>query len=252
VDRWFDLRGADNVRDLGGLPTIDGRATRYGCFLRADTLQDLTLDDVDRLTGHFGLRTVLDLRAGEEAAREGRGPLARTTVAYHNMSFLPGEWVMPDDPRFPTIVKDMDSTDRVEHYLDYLRLASDSVAAALRVLSDSASRPAVFHCAAGKDRTGVLAALVLSIVGVHADAIVADYALTNERIARVDVRLAARPSYNTRPDDPLTVDALRCRPEVMRSFLDRVDALWGGARAWARHAGVLDAELWALRTALVG
>jgi hypothetical protein len=250
VDRWFELTGADNVRDLGGLPTVDGRATRYGCFLRADTLQDLTFDDVGRLTDIFGIRTVLDLRAREEAAREGRGPLAHTAVAYHNLSFLPGEWVMPDDPRFPTIVRDIDSADRVEHYLDYLRLAADSVATALRLLADPGSRPAVFHCAGGKDRTGVLAAIILSIAGVGTETIVADYTLTNERIARIDDHLASRPSYS-RPEDPLTADQLRCRPEVMRSFLGRVNELWGGATAWARHAGVADTELAALRTALV-
>lgn len=244
------MAGADNVRDLGGLPTVDGGATRYGCFLRADTLQDLTSDDVGRLTGAFGLRTVLDLRAKEEAAREGRGPLAHTAVAYHNLSFLPGEWVMPDDPRFPAIVKDAKSVDRVEHYLDYLRLAADSVATALRLLADPASLPAVFHCAGGKDRTGVLAALVLSIAGVSVDDVVDDYALTNERIARIDEHLATMPSYS-RPENPLTVDQLRCRPEVMRSFLDRVDKIWGGPAAWARHAGVSDLELVSLRSTLV-
>jgi protein tyrosine/serine phosphatase len=251
VDRWFDLIGADNVRDLGGLPTVDGRATRYGRFLRADTLQALTVDDVDRLTGHFGLRTVLDLRAGAEAAREGRGPLEHAGLDYHNLSFLSGEWIMPDDPAFPVLVEDEDSTDRVEHYLDYLRLASDAVVAALRVLAEPASRPAVFHCAAGKDRTGVLAALVLSIAGVEADAVVADYTLTNERIALIDERLAALPSYRIPPSLRTAVDGPRCRPEVMYGFLARVEATWGGPAAWARRAGLAEAELDALRAALV-
>nr|MDT0665519.1 tyrosine-protein phosphatase [Micromonospora sp. DSM 115978] len=76
MDRWFDLIGCDNVRDLGGLPTVDGRTTRYGHLLRSDTLQDLTAGDVSRLHDGYGLRTVVDLRAPAEAAREGRGPLA--------------------------------------------------------------------------------------------------------------------------------------------------------------------------------
>lgn len=251
MDRWFDLLGCDNIRDLGGLPTVDGGTTRHGHLLRSDTLQDLTPADVARLHD-YGLRTVIDLRAPAEAAREGRGPLAHEpTIAYYNLSFLPGEWIMPDDPRFPTIVRDLDSTDRIEHYLDYLRLAGDKVAEAVRLLADERNGPTVFHCAAGKDRTGTLAALVQSIVGVEAEAIVADYALTNERLPRVDARLAARPSYNL-PDNPLTLDALRCRPEVMRSFLERVAASWGGAWSWARGAGVTEAELRDLRTRLVG
>jgi hypothetical protein len=251
VERWFNLSGCDNVRDLGGLPTLDGSSTRRGVFLRADSLQALTADDVVALRETFGLRTIVDLRAKEEAAREGRGPLAHEPVDYHNLSFLPGEWVMPDDPRFPTIVKDLDSADRIEHYLDYLRLAGDSVARALHLLAQPTTGPALFHCAAGKDRTGVLAALVLSLVGVHPDAIVADYAQTNERIALVNARLAGRPSYN-RSVDPRTLAQLACRPEVMQGFLAGIDAGWGGSAVWARRAGLAEEDLRSLRQVLVG
>ncbi len=129
---------------------------------------------------------------------------------------------MPDDPRYPAIVKDRDSADRIEHYLDYLRLAGDSVARALHLLAQPAAGPALFHCAAGKDRTGMLAALLLSLVGVHPEAIIADYVQTNERIDRVNARLADRPSYNHSVTS-LTSGQLACRPEVMRGFLAGVD-----------------------------
>jgi hypothetical protein len=244
----LNLAGCDNTRDLGGLPTVDGGTTRRGVFLRSDTVQDLTPADVVRLRCTYGLRTVLDLRAGEEAAREGRGALAHEPITYHNLSFLPGEWVMPDDPRFPVIVQDLDSADRVQHYLDYLRFAGDAVAQALRLLARGG--PTLFHCAAGKDRTGVLAALVLGIVGVETEAIVADYAATNERIDRVDARLARLPSYN-RPENPLTTDKLRCRPEVMGDFLAAVEDTWGGPAGWARQAGVAAQDLRLLRSLLL-
>jgi len=250
VDRWFELAGCDNTRDLGGLPTVDGRVTRHGVFLRSDTVQELTAADVTLLRETFGLRTVIDLRAEEEAAREGRGPLEYEDVAYHNLSFLPGQWVMPDDPRFPLLVKDLDSTDRVEHYLDYLRLAGDSVARAIHLLAQPDNGPALFHCAAGKDRTGVLAALVLGIVGVEHEAIIADYVLTNQRISRIDARLARLPSY-LRRDDPITDDNMRCRPEVMRAFLTAVGETWGGPTGWARQAGLTDVDLRSLRQVLV-
>jgi protein tyrosine/serine phosphatase len=251
VDRWFNLTGCDNVRDLGGLPTADGSVTRCGVFLRADSVQTASDDDVILLRDTFGLRTIIDLRAKEEALREGRGPLAEEAIDYHHLSFLPGEWVMPDDPRYPAIVKDVDSVDRIEHYLNYLRQAGDAVAQALRVLAQPSAGPALFHCAAGKDRTGVLAAIVLSIVDVDRAAIIDDYAQTNERIDRVNARLAHRPSYN-RSATPLTADQLACRPEVMRGFLDGVDATWGGPAAWAIQAGVAESDLRALRRALVG
>ncbi|WP_423748101.1 tyrosine-protein phosphatase [Frankia canadensis] len=245
------MTGCDNVRDLGGLPTADGSLTRYGVFLRADSVQTATEDDVILLRDTYGLRTVIDLRAKEEALREGRGPLEFEAIAYHHLSFLPGEWVMPDDPRYPAIVRDQDSADRVEHYLNYLRRAEDAVAQALRVLAHPAAGPALFHCAAGKDRTGVLAAMILSIAEVDRAAIIDDYTRTNERIERVNSRLADRPSYN-RSAVPLTPGQLSCRPEVMSGFLEGVDAEWGGAAAWARQAGVSDGDLRALRSALVG
>ncbi|WP_131747806.1 tyrosine-protein phosphatase [Frankia sp. Cppng1_Ct_nod] len=250
MDRWFNLVGADNVRDLGGLPTTDGRSTRSGRLLRSDTVQELTSDDVVTLRDYYGLRTILDLRAKVEIAREGRGPLAHEKIAYHHLSFIPGEFVMPDDPRFPLIIADLSSQDRAEHYLDYLRLAPEAVAGALRLLARPGSLPALFHCAAGKDRTGVLAALLLDIAGVHREAIVADYTVTNERIDRVDLRLARRPSYH-RPDNPRKADQSSCRPDVMTRFLAAVDHTWGGAAQWARQAGVPEAALRALRDNLL-
>jgi hypothetical protein len=251
VHRWFDLAGCDNVRDLGGLPTLDGGLTRPGVFLRGDTPQELTAADVVRLRDEFGLRTVLDLRADAEAAREGRGALEKEPVDYHQLSFLPGEWVMPDDPRYPAIIRDRRSEDRIEHYLDYLRLAGGAVAEALRMLATPGRGPTLFHCAAGKDRTGVLAALALGIVGVEHEAIVADYVATNDRIDRVDARLTRLPSYNSGPDK-LTADKLRVRAEVMVGFLAGVERTWDGPAAWARHAGVPEADLRTLRTRLVG
>ncbi|AEH10844.1 MULTISPECIES: tyrosine-protein phosphatase [Protofrankia] len=249
MDRWFNLVGADNVRDLGGLPTRDGASTRPGQLLRGDTVQELTKDDVVTLRNNYGLRTVIDLRAEAEIAREGRGPLAAEAVAYHNLSFLPGEFVMADDPRYPLIVADRASQDRVEHYLDYLRGAPDAVAGALRLLADPGRLPALFHCAAGKDRTGVLAAVVLDIAGVERDAVIADYVASNERIDRVDRRLARRPTYD-RARSSARTDGMSCRPEVISRFLTALDDTWGGAAGWARHAGVPDDALRSLRANL--
>ncbi|WP_131787314.1 tyrosine-protein phosphatase [Protofrankia symbiont of Coriaria ruscifolia] len=250
MDRWFNLVGADNVRDLGGLPTTNGRLTRSGRLLRSDTVQELTKDDVVALRNDYGLRTVIDLRTGAEIAREGRGLLANEDIVYHNLSFIPGEFVMADDPRYPLIVADRASQDRVEHYLDYLRKAPDAVAGALRLLAGPGCLPALFHCAAGKDRTGVLAAVVLDIAGVERDAVIADYVASNERIDRVDLRLARRPTYD-RARSMARTDGMSCRPEVISRFLIAIDDTWGGAAGWARHAGVSDVALRSLRANLI-
>jgi protein-tyrosine phosphatase len=228
---------------------VGGSATRGGVLLRSDTLQELTGADVRRLTVDFGLRTILDLRAPAEAAREGRGPLAAEPVGYLNLSFLSGEYIMPDDARFPLIVADLEEQDRVEHYLDYLRLAGPTVAEALRTLARPGATPAIFHCAAGKDRTGVLAALLLEIAGVTRDAIVADFTMTNERIDLIDARLTRLPSYTKRRAE-LEPGRTSCQPEVMEAFLDQLAARWGGAVGFARRHGVGEDDLETLRALL--
>ncbi|MBX6387918.1 MAG: tyrosine-protein phosphatase [Frankia sp.] len=251
MDRWYDLDGWDNARDLGGLPTLDGGRTRPGVLLRSDTPQELTPTDVARLRSEFGLRTVLDLRAQEEAQAEGRGLLAHEPVDYHNLSFLTGRWVMPSDPSYVQLVRSRGTEDRVQHYLDYLRLAGDQVARAVQLVATEDSGPTLFHCAAGKDRTGVLAALILSLVGVERDIVIDDYVASNERIHRVEARLARLPSYARGLDTRTDLDQLRVRPDVMAGFLAGVDEIWGGPVGWARHAGLPEAHLTALRQRLV-
>jgi protein tyrosine/serine phosphatase len=256
VDRWYELEGCDNVRDLGGLPTEDGGQTRYGLLLRSDTLQHLTPADVIRLRDDFGLRTILDLRTPEETSREGRGPLGGEPIGYHNLSFLRTRWVTPaevaaEEEAALALIRIRTSDDRVEHYLDYLRLAGDSVATAVTLIADEANGPTLFHCAAGKDRTGVLAAVVLSIVGVERQAIIDDYLATNDRIHLIETRLAALPSYERGIKTRADADQLRVRAEVMAGVLDRIEEVWGGAASWARQAGVPEESVAALRDRLV-
>ncbi|WP_045877700.1 tyrosine-protein phosphatase [Pseudofrankia sp. DC12] len=256
MDRWYELEGCDNVRDLGGLPTLDGGQTQYGVLLRSDTLQHLSPADVLRLRDDFGLRTILDLRTPEELAREGRGPLGAEPIAHHNLSFLRTRWITPaevaaEEEAAQALIRIRTSDDRVEHYLDYLRLAGDSVATAVRLIADEANGPTLFHCAAGKDRTGVLAAVVLSLVGVEPEAIIEDYLATNDRIHLIETRLAALPSYESGIRTRADADQLRVRPEVMAGVLDRIDETWGSATGWAQQAGVPAESVAALRGRLV-
>jgi protein-tyrosine phosphatase len=256
--RWLPLTGTFNGRDLGGLPTVDGRTTAAGRLLRTDTLQELTSDDVQWLKT-LGLRTVIDLRTPFEVEREGRGPLEDTDVGYFNFSFVPSEMMsragqdraqqekkpeVDDSPgsKPEVIVRDRSFEQRVDHYLDYLIKAPDQVAGSLAALAEPGATPAIFHCAAGKDRTGILAALLLSLGGAQPSAIVADFALTNERLPLVAGRLGRLPTYS-RGVEKLPYDQLMCQPETMVQFLKALDERWGGARSWGRGAGLDDATL---------
>lgn len=247
--RWLELTGAENIRDLGGLPLKTGGHTRRGVLLRADTLQELTEQDV-KLLLDYGLRTIIDLRTPMEADNEGRGPLADEAINYVNLPFMPDELLVPGhDKARDLIVAERRESDRVEHYLNYLRYAGDRVVAAVRVMTTPDGPPALFHCAAGKDRTGVLAALVLDSVGVEREAIVADFALTNERLERIGARLRRMPTY-ANYTGTLAIGDMGADPQTMTDVLDAIDREHGGAAAWLLSNGLTQDELDGLRANL--
>jgi protein-tyrosine phosphatase len=249
VDRWLDLTGNDNARDLGGLPVAGDGTTRLGVMIRSDTLQELTPTDVRQLVDGYGLRTVIDLRTPLEAEREGRGLLADQPVEYHNLPFVPDAYVVVDHPGHDLIVADRTEQERASHYLGYLDVAPKQVADALKVLAAPGGTPAIFHCAAGKDRTGVLAALLLEIAGVDREAVIDDYAQTNERLAGVEARLSRLPTYGAGLKARDLAD-IQCDPDTMRDVLGRLDETYGGAAGWATEHGVTDDEIAALRALL--
>lgn len=231
--RLLPLTGAYNFRDLGGYAAADGRRTRWGRLFRSDTLHELTDGDLEVLRD-VGLASVIDLRTPTEVERTGRGPLAAEPVRYVNLSVL-GEDVrdVGEARAAPTIADFVDVADRYLTYLD----GTAALRTALELLTEESSYPVVFHCAAGKDRTGVLAALVLDCLGVDRGAIVEDYALTATRMDLIVGRLRRDPLYGDRVDElPASVFAVEA--ETMERFLAGVDDRYGGARGWALDAGV--------------
>ena len=258
---WIDLEGAVNVRDVGGLPTIDGRVTRPGVLLRADNLQGLTPSDVRRLTEELGVRTVLDLRTTGELHLEGDGPLRATAVAHHHVPLIPELEGEPDEaevdravdravPHRPDRAGET-PTDMTGYYVGYVEDAPTNLARALRLLADPETGPALVHCAAGKDRTGVVVALALSLAGVKRDAVVADYVRSAERIDRVLARLQGSPTYGPALADA-TADLITPEAGSMERFLDHVDREYGGPHGLAMSIGVSEETVARLGTRLVG
>jgi protein tyrosine/serine phosphatase len=256
-ERWVDLEGAVNVRDLGGLEVAGGRRTAPRVLLRSDNLQGLTARDVGRLVDEHGVRVVVDLRTHTEVEREGPGPLAsdgRVDIRHRslypeagNRTDVAADGVLPWQDR-PLDGDPADSA-TVRAYLGYLRDRPDSIVAALRDVAE-AGGAAVVHCAAGKDRTGVVCALALAAVGVPRDAILADYVATADRIGPILARLRASPTYADDLDG--RSDAThRPRPETMTRVLDVLDERHGGAAGWLAEHGFGDDERAALRRRLV-
>lgn len=267
---WLELQGAVNVRDVGGLPTVDGRTTRSGVLLRSDNLQDLTEDDVAQLLEQRGLKTVIDLRSGGELHLTGPGPLKAShirDVQHVHLSLIP-EWDGEPDqaevdralddiaqqatlPSLPDRSRPRDPTDLAGHYTGYVERAGANIGTALKVLADPASGTSLVHCAAGKDRTGVVIALALSLVGVTRAAVVADYVRSAERAEAILARLAATAAYGP---GLVGVTAVQTAPVAssMEGFLDVVDREYGGPHGLAMSLGVDEETVARLAARLVG
>jgi protein-tyrosine phosphatase len=238
--RWVALEGAFNFRDLGGYATGDGTRVRAGMVFRADALNHSSPDDL-RVLEALGVDRIIDLRSPEEIGAVGRGLLADGPIEYVTASVIPmagGEAVGAPS-----------GDDIAERYLWYLDIGRDAFVSAFEVLSEEGRGAVVFHCAAGKDRTGVLAALLLSVLGVGADDIVADYALTNRAMPSILERLANDPIVGPRVMQ-IPPGRVMAPPETMGRFLELLDTRHGGAQAWLEQAGVPPRSIAGLRSSL--
>jgi protein-tyrosine phosphatase len=187
ADRLVPLDGPANFRDIGGYETDHGRMVRTGRLFRADSLSYMSDADVEHVTQVLGLRTVIDLRATHEVERFTHGPLAELQVRVAHVPIV-DETRRPE----PAEAANADTMAIDEIYLLMLGRFGHRFAAVLDLISQPDSQPAVFHCAAGKDRTGLVAMLVLGLLGVDRDIIAADYALTDERMPLLMERHLAR------------------------------------------------------------
>jgi protein-tyrosine phosphatase len=266
--RWLRLDGTTNTRDLGGLPTSDGGTTAFGRVLRSDNLQTLSDDDVRRLVEDLRLRDVIDLRTTAEVLLEGRGPLRGVEGVTHRhfsllperghhtdvfaaeedeLPELPAGWAETVLPRQTTEADEVEPP-AVRSYLGYLHHRPDNVLAALRAVA-AGDGAVVVHCAAGKDRTGVVAMFTLAAAGVPDEEIVADYAMTADVIDALVAKLRQSPTY---AEDMTRREVAVHTPqaETMRRLLEILRERHGGPLGWleencfgAREQAALRARL---------
>ena len=269
--RWIHLEGTANTRDLGGLPTTDGGRTLPNRILRSDNLQTLSDSDVQLLVEKIGLREVIDLRTSAEVLLEGRGPLrSRPEISHRHFTLLPerGQYTdvfaaeedeVPDlpsgwlDSLLPRHVAEHDEGEPapVRSYLGYLTQRGDAVVEALRALAAQTEGASVVHCAAGKDRTGVVVALTLAVAGVPHEEIAIDYGLSGDVIDAIIARLRATPTYGGDTAQRNTADHAP-RRETMDRVLELLDERYGGPIGWLETQGFGADEQAALRARLRG
>jgi len=253
---WIDLEGAVNVRDVGGMPTVDGGETVYRRLLRSENLQELTEEDIALLVDEIGVTTVVDLRSTRELMTEGPAPLDAVDGVQHAHHPVLKEFLDASDTVAAALLLTVQQEDSERypddlmtgHYLGYLENRPEEVVGALRSII-TAPGAAIVHCAAGKDRTGVVVALALTIAGVEPEVIVADYAATNERLEAIIERLGRSKMYG-RDVTSRPVRAHAARAETMTAFLEQLDARYGGLRPWLASQGFTDDEVAALHARL--
>lgn len=248
LDRLIPLHNVHNFRDLGGYPTADGRRTRWRTLFRSDSLSHLEGPDLAVAQG-LDLHTVIDLRTAVETEKWGRFPLAAYPVDYHNLTLMDVLW----DPDEAPLVDGGPEVATFLHrrYMEMLDSGGANLGLAVRILARPGARPAVFHCAAGKDRTGVLAALVLSTLGVADDVVVADYALSGAALGRLFTW-----AERNRPEVLASLKEapaahLAAEPDALAAVLTSVRKDYGSARGFLTSVGVPDTTFAALETALL-
>lgn len=248
AERRLPLVGADNFRDLGGYRTADGRTVRWGRVYRSSELAGLTAADMAYLS-EIGIEVIVDLRSERERAQNPNPVIEPLN---------PHELVLPVQQRGmePNRVQQMIQTGTISAFYssDVMLMAYRSFvtdhgqkwALLLQQLQDPGSTPLVFHCTAGKDRTGVIAALMLDILGVDAQTIAEDYALSNltrdaliAQLGRDHLRrqqLGDVPEGSPPPQPP--ADWLPVPPEAIGDYMDHVRRDFGSARGYFEAQGV--------------
>jgi|SRR5579859_3935113 len=240
--RRVELDGALNFRDLGGYPTVGGTTVR-GRLYRADELGGLSERDIAFLVD-LGLSTVVDLRHERELALSPGPFAAHATVRYHHkpVATLDANGLPPHER--------LQKLDFAAHNRVMARESGPTFAFLFHLLAEEDSYPLVFHCAGGRDRTGVAAALILSAAGVNREDILADYLISNEYLVPRMARMSA--DYLSRGIDPEPIMAnLYLRESYLLALLDMLQEDFGGINGYLESIGVSQQQLARFRNCFV-
>ena len=230
-DRRLSFEGAFNFRDLGGYATADGRMVKWRTLFRADAVHRLPDAELDQLAA-IGLKTVIDLRTGSEV-EHGHLHDPERGIQHVHLDVLGEVWKpldLDDNADARIVLSDL--------YVHMLDIGAPALSQAFRTLANADNLSAVFHCAAGKDRTGVLAAMVLSTIGVADHVIVADYAISGANMAELVERLKRdRPEALTAMNEQPSA-YMAAPPEAMKRLLAHVNAEYGSMTGYVNSIGI--------------
>ena len=245
MERRIELEEGFNFRDLGGYATANGGTTRWGAFFRADTMHLLTAADQAKLVEEYGLRTIIDLRRSGELEERPNVFALSSAVNYMHLNMI-GDGELESEPP-----PDEGAARIAWSYRTYLDQRHEAIRQILATMAAKEALPAMYHCAAGKDRTGVTAALLLGLAGVPEETIAEDYGLSARYLA--DKYRREREAEGEHMEGFTWEDYQRqiCPPEAMRLTLGHLQNRYGGIEAYMHEIGLTDGEIDSLRSSMV-
>jgi protein-tyrosine phosphatase len=238
------IDGLVNARDLGGLHTRDGRVVRSRQVIRSDNPKGMTDKGQEDLSEKVAPALIVDLRMVLEVAREGY-TIGHDPARVVNLPMLPQSGVTQEQI-------DAGAADNlVEDYLRQIEVNAGAIVEALRLIADPGNRPVVVHCTAGKDRTGIVVAMLLDILGVDHEVIVADYHVTSANMGPILERIRSAQVFQDTGLAAAPMWIFESHPETMRGFLSRMTERYGSAEQWSLEKGLSPDDIARLRDTLL-
>jgi len=236
LERHFHFEGCFNFRDIGGYLNQDGRRVKKGLYFRAGRQDRMTDKDLAQLSD-LNISTQIDLRKQEEVLDQGRGPLEAMGANYINIAVIPEG----GSDKLNKLVGDTGISGK--RYLGYLEFGPTSWLRLFGILAEEENLPVLLHCTAGKDRTGVSTAFLLSVLGVSRDVIEADYLLTNLDTERQADFIESTVGYPKGYDREKMITIAGVPQDAMKDFLDGVESKWGSVVEYLEKIGITQDQM---------
>ena len=231
AERHYPFEGCFNFRDIGGYLNQDGQQVKKGLYFRTGRQDRMTDRDLLKLS-ELKISTQIDLRKPDEVLDQGKGPLEAMGAKYINIAVIPEG----GSDQLSRLVGDTGISGK--RYLGYLEFGPTSWLRLFGILAEESNLPVVLHCTAGKDRTGVSTAFLLSILGVSRDVIEEDYLLTNLDTERQADFIERTVGYPDGYDRKKMINIAGVPNDAMKDFLDGVESKWGSAVEYLEKIGI--------------
>ena len=233
-DRHLRFGSVMNFRDIGGYRGARGKTVLWRRVFRSGEFQKITREELDRLTQELGVASIIDLRSDFELKKRGTGLLDGYDIKYYNIALMTDD----DDPNNNARRYDK-LTNLGDFYLDLMRQKEfgTRVVEALQMIADPSNHPLVFHCAVGKDRTGILTAMLLKLLGVRESDIIEDYTLSEPYIDELLAKIRANPKEGE--DVPDIPDCFwKASAESMKILLFTLKKEYGSVEKYLLEMGM--------------